>query len=187
MQKRSCYHCQGGKIHCCLTHGKSGHCSGLWQADLDEFLSFLTLGSCYGKLLWCFWMQSPVVEGLPGMGMVVDGIRMAGAQRWHRKWSLGSTMPRSVHFYRGDGAEYGQAHPAVPSSPPLIASSLFISYLPSLCSGSLAEMSKAGEGNEKLKSPKPLYGIQLSFLVGLKGKVSCRFCLFILYSCFILH
>lgn len=180
MQKRSCCRCQRERKYCCLTGDKNGHCFGLWQADLDEFLSFLTSGSyyCVSECTHLRWKS----------------FRHGDGCWWHsygrstkmlQKTITGKRNAKICVLLKGGWCRVQTAHPTEPSSPPLIASSLFISYPLSLCPGLLAEMIEGWEGNKS--PPKPLCGIQLSFLVGLKGKVSCSFCLFILHSCFKLH
>lgn len=91
MQKRSC--CQGEKTHCFLNGDKTSCCSGLWQADLDELLSFLTSGSyCSASEHTCLWWNGFQAR----KEILVEGICMARAQGCHRWWSLGIAMQRSV-------------------------------------------------------------------------------------------
>lgn len=68
------------------------------------------------------------------------------------KMIMGRARPRSVHSLRWDDGEYGQAYPTEPSSPSLIASSVLISCLLSLCSGTLPEKIK---GAERKQTQKP--------------------------------
>lgn len=67
----------------------------------------------------------------------------------------------------------------------LIAHNSLIPYPASLCLSAPVLLMKQLRRREKKKaSPQLLCWIQLSFSAGLKGNISCGFCLFISLSCF---
>lgn len=153
---------------------------------MTSWLGWVAQLSDLGKLLQRFWTHLPMVEWLPGK---------EGDSCWRHLHGRSPRMPQMMvtRNCNAEVCEHVKRRMMQISGLvlfaefawPLTAYTLLIST--QHLSAWLSCQSNWAEGNKKQKPFKLRFGIQLSFSLGPEGNVSCRFCLFILFSCFKVH